>query len=377
MDKKINVLYLINYAGGGGSEQYLKILVDNMSENINPMLCYNEAGLLVNEFENRNIKTIKLEMRKPFDFKAAKELSNICKENNIDIIHSNYLRENYISVLSKMFYHNKAKIIYTCHFNTYDGKIISLFNKIFYNKLSRIISISNETTKSLIASGSNRNKIELIYHGIKDNDLVSPDNNMKKEFDIDENILVISSASRFSPEKGNEFLIESIKELKHKIIDSQNDKIKNIKFKVLLANTGSTLDKCKELVSSYNLNDEIKFIGFLNDTSKLYLASDIYVTSSKSEGLGLATLESLSFGVPNVVTNIGGLTEIVNEKSNCGLSCDYGDADKFSDALLKLLSDDELRNELKVNAKNTVRENFSLSNMINKTLNVYKNTIEK
>ena len=53
-----------------------------------------------------------------------------------------------------------------------------MFNKVFYNKLSRIISISNETTKSLIASGSNRNKIELIYHGIKDNDLVSPDNNI-------------------------------------------------------------------------------------------------------------------------------------------------------------------------------------------------------
>ena len=73
-------------------------------------------------------------MKSPFDFKAAKELSKIVKENNVQIIHSNYLRENYIAVLSKLF-GNKAKIVYTCHFNTYDSKIITMFNKIFYKKL--------------------------------------------------------------------------------------------------------------------------------------------------------------------------------------------------------------------------------------------------
>ncbi|MCQ2977090.1 MAG: glycosyltransferase, partial [archaeon] len=298
MDKNINVLYLINYAGGGGSEQYLKILVDHLPD-INPMLCYNEEGLLVKEFNDRNIKCIQLNMKNPFDLSAAKKLAKICKENDIQIIHSNYLRENYIAVLSKLF-GNKAKIVYTCHFNTYDSKIITMFNKIFYKKLDRIISISNETTKSLIASGSDRNKIELIYHGVLENDFMGPSDEYKNKFEVSDE-LVISSASRFSPEKGNEFFIRSLGELKRMIdtvdeSDEDYNKIKNLKYKVLLANVGQTLEDCKTLVNILDLQDTVKFVGFLSDVDSLYKASDIYVTSSKSEGLGLATLESLNYG---------------------------------------------------------------------------------
>ena len=53
-------------------------------------------------------------------------INDICKENNIDVIHSHYLRENYISILSKMFFGNKAKIVYTCHFNTPDSLVVTL-----------------------------------------------------------------------------------------------------------------------------------------------------------------------------------------------------------------------------------------------------------
>lgn len=366
MDYKLNVLYLINYAGGGGSEKYIKILIDNLKDSVNPILVYNEEGLLVKELEERNIKCIKLKMRSPFDFKAARDLAKICKENDIDIIHSNYLRENYISILAKHYRH-KFKIVYTCHFNTYDSFIVKMFNKIFYKKLDEVISISNETTKSLIASGTDEEKIKLIYHGVSEKDKVAPMTYAKEKFGLTDDTLTITCGSRFSPEKGNEFLIKSIKALDDKLTKEN----KNIKYKVLLANEGITLEDCKTLVDILELKDKVEFVGYQKDMEDFYLASDIYVTPSMSEGLGLATLESLSYGIPNVVTKIGGLTEIVNEETNCGLQVTYDNEIELSEALYKLLTDDDFRNSLKENAKKTVSEKFSLSNMIKETFNAY------
>lgn len=371
MEDKINVLYLINYAGSGGSEKYLKILADNMKENINSILCYNKEGLLASEFRERSLKTIKLKMSSPFDFFAARKLAKIVKENDIKIIHSNYLRENYVAILSKLF-GCKAKIVYTCHFNQYDTKKVTFFNKFFYKKLSKVISISNEVTKSLIASGTNKEKIKLIYHGVKPNDLVAPDVKIKESFGVSPNELVISCASRFSLEKGNEYLIKSIKRMDEKIAVSEDEKIKNLKYKVLLANGGDLLEDCKTLVSILELEDKVKFLGYIKEgMENLYLASDIYVTPSSNEGLGLATIESLSYGVSNIVTNIGGLTEIVNDETNCGFVVTYGNEEEFSSKMIELMINEELRKTQGENAKKVVKDKFNIDTMIQKTLEVY------
>ena len=234
-------------------------------------------------------------------------------------------------------------------------------------------SFLNEVTKSLIASGSNKNKIELIYHGVKENDLVAPSNDSKLKFGVNTNLVVVSSASRFSREKGNSFFIKSTS----KLVERYENEHKDINFKILLANEGPLLEDCKTLVEILNLNDVVTFAGYQKDMKDFYMASDIYVTSSQSEGLGLATIESLNYGIPNIVTNIGGLTEIVNEETNCGLTVPYNDEYEFANKLYTLINDNELRNKFKINAKEVIKNNFSINKMIEKTLNVYNEILKQ
>lgn len=366
----MNVLHLINYAGGGGSEKYIEILIEHLKD-LNVSLACNVQGKLSDKFKEKDLPVFNIEMRKPFDFKAAKKLAGICKENNIDVIHSHYLRENYVSILSKMFYGNKAKIVYTCHFNTLDGVTVKMMNKIFYKKLDQIIAISKTVGDTLLRNGAPRNKIKVIYHGMPECDLIAPMQEARDKFNIKDDELVISCASRFSPEKGNKFLINSLDKLNKKWTLEGGKKIK-----VLLANEGLTLDECKKLVSEKSLDDMIEFVGYQKDMKDLYLASDIYVTPSLSEGLGLATLEALNFGVPNVVTNIGGLTEIVNAETNCGISVDYGDEDAMCEAFYVLLSNEHLRKEFSENGKKLIKETFNRELMIENTKKVYENVLK-
>lgn len=371
----MNVLHLINYAGGGGSEKYIEILKEHL-EDINVSLACNEEGKLSDKFKEEGLPVYHVEMLRPFDFKAAKKLAKICNDNEIDIIHSHYLRENYISILSKMFYHNKAKIVYTCHFNNEDSFIVRTMNKIFYKKLDMIIAISKTVGDTLLKNGSPEDKIKVIYHGMPDTDKCAPQKEARDKFGVADDEFVISCGSRFSPEKGNEFLIRSIDKLNKKWILENDETTKGKKLKVLLANEGATLDECKKLANDLMLDKIIEFVGYQKSMEDLYLASDVYVTPSQSEGLGLATLEALNCGVPNVVTNIGGLTEIVNDETDCGFSVPYNDEDAMCDAIFKIITDEHLWKEFSNNGKKLIKETFSRKMMIENTMKVYENVYE-
>ena len=77
----MKVLYLINHAGAGGSEKY----VLNLVKAYNGTKCkccfaYNEPGLLSKQMAEEKIVTFNLEMKNPFDIKAAKALADICRK---------------------------------------------------------------------------------------------------------------------------------------------------------------------------------------------------------------------------------------------------------------------------------------------------------
>ena len=99
----MNILFLINFAGQGGSEKYVKDLMESLiHKNDNVILVYNEKGLLVEQVINLGVKTIKLNMKNPFDIFSAIKLKNIFIKNNINIIHTQFARENYIAIFSKL-----------------------------------------------------------------------------------------------------------------------------------------------------------------------------------------------------------------------------------------------------------------------------------
>ena len=101
----MKILYLINHAGKAGTEKYVYNLVKRFGgTETECYFAFNEAGQLSEQMDDLGIPCFQVEMKNPFDLKAAKKIAAICKANEIDIIHSHYPRENYIAVLSRLFY---------------------------------------------------------------------------------------------------------------------------------------------------------------------------------------------------------------------------------------------------------------------------------
>lgn len=104
----------------------------------------------------------RIEMRNPFDIKAAKELAKYCEVNDIDVIHAQYPRENYIGILAKHFY-KKVKVIYTSHLTIKTGFMWRITNSFMTRKNHKIISVCNYGKELLIGNGFPKDNIEVIF----------------------------------------------------------------------------------------------------------------------------------------------------------------------------------------------------------------------
>lgn len=360
----MNILQLINYLGRGGTEKYITSLAEELhGESCNFLIAYSEDGGGLSFFKDNHIKSYRIKMRSFYDLKAAKELANFCKENSVDVIHTHFLRENYIAILSKL-YGNKCKVINTRHMLSENNTFIKSLNRIMSKFNSSIIAVSKSVEKLLYRElGKNKN-IVLIYNGIS---FENTDNrsSFREEFDIDDNVIIISTIARFSQEKGYKFLIESIYELVN-----DKDFIYKDKIKFVLAGNGKLLEDSKELVKNLKLEDYIIFTGYREDVENILNSTDIYVSPSEYEAFGLSLIEAMAKKIPVISTKSGGPEEFIND--NTGILIEYGDKNNFVKNLNALLKDKNLREYYGVNGFKLAKSKFDIKISAKKTLNLYK-----
>lgn len=344
----------------GGAETYLYNLLDNPKENVNFFVICDHEGANHKEIVNRCSNVEIIRMKNIFDIKAAMKVAKYCKDNDIHIIQTHFLRENYIGVLSKIF-NPRVKVVWTAHLIAENNRVIKLFNRAFSKFVDKVISVSKAVKTSLIKNGISPEKIKVIYNGV-DTDYFKPMENdsIRKELNIGENTLVLTTISRFNEEKGHYFLIQGIKELTKHITD----------FKVLLVGEGEEQSFIKEKVKEHNLKDYVLFLGYRKDIPEILAATDIYVSPSKKEAISFSIIEALSCGVPVVATEVGGVPEIF-EKGNGGILIPFGDKDSFVRAIVELRDNNLYYNQIKSNCRDIVLKNFSQLKMLEETYNLY------
>lgn len=365
-----NVLHLINYLGSGGSEIYIYTLAKKLhNKKSNFYIAYSEEGKGIKLFEDLGIKTIKFQMNSPFDLNAAKELKRLCKELSIDVIHTHFLRENYISILSKLL-GNKVRIINTRHMLFENSKSVIMTNKFFTKFNDSLIAVSSSVKDQLIEDeGINKNKVKLIYTGIDlDEWNKSIPLTFRDEFKIPKDEILITTIARFSKEKGHEFLIDSIKYFKD-YIKMQN---LDLPFKFVLVGEGELLDNIIDKAKSLQISKDIIFTGYRRDIENILKSSDIFVLPSNNEAFGLSIIEAMAAGLPVITTDSGGTREIINKSLNNGILIEYGDKQKLAEGLVSLLQDTKLREQYITNGYKVLRENFNLEKTIEETYNLYK-----
>ena len=128
------------------------------------------------------------------------------------------------------------------------------------------------------------------------------------------------------------------------------------------------------LVKELGVEKSVDFLGWVSDPGDQYRRSALFVLPSRSEGISNALLEAQSWGLACVVSDIPGNRAVVEPDIN-GLVVPVGDAAALAIAILRLLADDRLREELGRNARQIAQDRFSLAAVAGRLDDIYRRLV--
>jgi glycosyltransferase involved in cell wall biosynthesis len=229
----------------------------------------------------------------------------------------------------------------------------TFFNRLLYkNIISHIIANSEETKRTILQNNIHlfpRDKITVIYNGI---DLAQLDGQAGKQlYPKREREILIGNAGRMVLQKGQKYLIEMAKLLKKKGID----------FKILIAGEGPLEKSLRQLAIEHGVENQVIFLGFVNNTKAFMDNIDIFVLPSNWEGFGYVLVEAMACRKPVVAFNISSNPEImVNHET--GFLVNPMDINAFTEKVEFLGRDPELCKAFGQAGRKRVEDLFELEN---------------
>jgi glycosyltransferase involved in cell wall biosynthesis len=215
-------------------------------------------------------------------------------------------------------------------------------------------------------------KMTIIPNGVRYNDfsvkLSKGDavKHHKKYAQIKEQI--VSYIGRLVPEKGVNVLLGAVKPVL--------EKIPNIKF--VIAGEGWHRNELQRIAKELKIEDKVLFTGYLPEEDFLayFNVSDILVVPSTYEPFGIVALEGMATKTPIIVSDVGGLSEIVDHQWT-GMKVPADNSQALADSIIELLTNEILRNRIVSNAIDKLKHVYDWSIIADHTIKVYQNVLEE
>ncbi|MBL7932740.1 MAG: glycosyltransferase family 4 protein [Bacteroidia bacterium] len=149
-------------------------------------------------------------------------------------------------------------------------------------------------------------------------------------------------------------------------------------IKLLLVGNGTIEDKLKEKAKALNLENEIVFTGRIPfaEVNKYYNMMKIMVNISEYESFGVSVVEAMACEIPVIVTNVGGLKEVVKDDS-VGLKIDLPNVEQTVAALERLINDKELYHQIAVNSRKHVLANYEWQLNLASMIDLYNQLLKQ
>lgn len=352
----VKVLHIISSPSAGGAEVFVKDMVLNSKKN-----GLDTAVLFVSDAKNvgrssayensylseltaagipffilpQNARRNVLQGRKAFKACIA-SFSPHC-------IHAHLLAG---IIYSKLFC-KRIPVIYTHHSSVI--KTHPFIFKALMKKCHAHIGISKTCAQFLQQYLPQKSRCRLIYNAL-DSKRLLPVQKANK----DQNLSLLA-VGRISKEKNYLHMLKAITEAK---------KALDIPFCLKIAGEGTSTEKALliDYINAHDLDDNVILLGNRSDIPSLLAQTDIFLMSSAWEGLPIALLEAQFAGLPSLVTDVGGCSELLNITKG-GLTTPVDDVGLYAQHLIALIKNKNLRDSLHIAALSNINE-FSIDHCL-------------
>lgn len=295
--------------------------------------------------------------RSPFkkgNLEAYRQLKQLLDREHYDIIHCHTPMGSVVTRLAAGSARNQGtKVLYTAHgFHFYEGA--PLVNWLLYYPVERFLS---RRTDLLITMNSEDHRRANTFHaksvamvngvGI---DLsrfseASPEQKaqVRRELGLEDGDIFAMTVGNVIPRKNQAVLVRAVKELG------------DPRFHLFIAGDGPLEEELKALARELGLEKQVHLLGFRRDVYRLSSSADLFLFSSRQEGLSVSVMEAMACGLPIAASSIRGNTDLIDPGLG-GFLVEPDDAAGFADAIRQILAQPETRERMKQHNLKKIRE---------------------
>jgi glycosyltransferase involved in cell wall biosynthesis len=366
LEKTSKILYLTLRSDWGGAPKHIDILYKNIGSDF---LIY-FAAPISEPYGDSWFKSagkerfFELEHRK-FSISKLFELKSFIKNNEIKIVHAHGKGAGLYGRLLKILLSDRIKVIFTFHglhiaqYNHLKKKLYIYYEQFFSRYTDLFINVSRGEQENCIKSGIfSPQKAEVIYNVIPETINEKTTISLRGELNLPLDKFIILSIVRFSYAKNIEATLAIAELLKF-----------DDRFLFVLVGDGETREEIENEIKKKELNN-VLLTGFKNNPLDYIAASNVYLSTSRWEGLPYSLIEASMMGLPSVATNVVGNNEVVKHDFN-GKLFNPGDLQTAVNNINELCTDNNLFEFYSKNATTFYKDNFSVNKMIMQMQNIY------
>ncbi|MDO8560116.1 MAG: glycosyltransferase family 4 protein, partial [bacterium] len=351
------ILYVVTQSEMGGAQRYVRDLATALGRyDFTVGVAAGEGGPLLTQLAAANIATFPLKhLRRqiaPFnDLTAVRELADLIKHWQPDLVHLNSSKAGVIGVLATRRSGTRCRVVYTAHGFVFNEPLPG-WQRALYRTAERrsapgkdvIICVSEADRQSAIAARiAPPGKLATIHPGISAEPASLPPQEARdrlRERGVPPHGLLVGTIAHLYPTKG---LLD--------LISAAAQTVRQTPATFLIIGEGTQRALLTEKIRAAGLERSVLLLGEIPDAARLLPAIDVYASSSVKEGFPYALLEAMLAARAIVATAVGGVPEMISDNQH-GLLVPAGDPAALAAAVARLLRSPEERERLSQAALN-------------------------
>ncbi|MCH8012126.1 MAG: glycosyltransferase [Candidatus Marinimicrobia bacterium] len=346
----------------GGQQQVAFLLSGLHCTGYGTALVCKPDSQLFNHVRSRGIPSYTLPLIGQYDLHSVSKIARLCRHGTFDIVHAHTSHAHGLGLWVKLLF-PKVKLVVTRRVNfPISTNWLNLYK---YRKADTIICISSAIRRTLRHAGLPPQNLPVVYSGVDPSRFMDIHrNDLSRHYNIAPYQFVVGTIASFRVEKDYGTFVRAAE-----IVLAQRSDVTFIGL-----GDGPERRQMIKHARKMNLEGKIHFPGFQKELGPFLSRFDLYVASSRHEGLGTSILDAMSLGIPVVASNTGGIPEIVNPGES-GMLFPPGNAEQLAKAILYLMGDDQLRQEIGKNARQ-VAAKLNVNRMVEGNIYVYHSLLK-
>jgi glycosyltransferase involved in cell wall biosynthesis len=343
-----------------GAEMQLLMIATCLAEQPGVRVCvvlFNE-GRLARELRQIGVPVTILDETRIGALALIRQLTEVLRQQRIDILHTHKYKDGVLGAVAA----KRARVphlVRTMHglaepmvgWNRVKSYIYhALDHRVLRRSADLIIAVSQRMAEGLRESGFRPTMVTCIHNGVDVRQVraTRSRDEVRRELQIDPHVLLIGTAGRLSPVKGQAGLLRA----GARILRSGHQ------ARFLIVGDGPLGSQLLSVATELRIDHACHFLGARADVFDIMAAMDIFVLPSLNEGIPMALLEAMALGTPVVGAAVGGIPEVIQHRVN-GLLVPSGDDQGLADACLELAARPHFARTLAAQASRTIVEGFS------------------